>query len=83
HGLPGKVLSSSLDNLEKIVLSNGPLLSNGLTILTESHPQAVTMLSERFLASDARLTENLQLLHRGEGIVVADSDVLFATWNGR
>jgi hypothetical protein len=84
HGFSGKVVPvAHLGSQERIVISNGPLLSNSVVILTECHAHGIEALARRFLASDAYLSEKLALLGRGEGIVVAGDKVFFATWNGR
>jgi hypothetical protein len=72
-----------LGSHEQLVVSNGPLLPNSTVILTECQVSGVVALATRFLTSDARLSENLDLLSRGEGIVIIGNDVLFATWNSR
>ncbi len=68
---------------DQLIISNGPLLPHSITVLTESHPQGVTELARRFLNEDGLLSENLSLLARGEGIIVADEDIFFSTWNNR
>lgn len=81
HGFPWKAAHTAhLGSQERIVVSNGPLLSNSAIILTECHAHGVAALASRFLASDACLSENLDLLGRGEGIVIANDDVLFTAW---
>lgn len=81
HGFPWKTVDTAhLGSHEQIVVSNGPLLPNGVIILTECHPHGVAALATRFLARDARLGENLELLGRGEGIVIANNEVFFTTW---
>lgn len=83
HGFPWKSVDATyLGSHEQIVISNGPLLSKSTIILTECHTQDIAPLTARFLASGAGLGENLELLGRGEGIVIADDDVFFTTWNG-
>lgn len=84
HGLPGKALPLSLiGNMERVVVSNGPLLPDAAVVLTESHAQGLTALKNRFLANDVRLGENLELLRQGEGIVIVEGEPFFTTWNGR
>ena len=84
HGFPWqKVDETRLDKQIEVVISNGPLLPDNTVVLTESHAQGVSALVKRFLASDACWGENLELLQRGEGLVIVDDDVLFTTWNGR
>lgn len=81
HGLPWKAVHAAhLGSQERIVVSNGPLLSNSVIILTECHAHGVAALASRFLASDACLGENLELLSRGEGIVIANDKVFFTAW---
>ena len=84
HGFPWqKVDESRLGKQVEVVISNGPLLPDNTVVLTESHAQGVSALVKRFLASDACWGENLELLQRGEGLVIMDDNVLFTTWNGR
>ena len=84
HGFPGKaVRKARVGQQERIVVSNGPLLSNSAIILTECHAHGVAALASRFLASDACLSENLELLGRGEGIVITNDDVLFTAWQAK
>jgi hypothetical protein len=81
HGFPwGAIHMAHLGSQERIVVSNGPLLSNSAIILTECHAHGVAALASRFLANDACLGENLELLGRGEGIVIANDDVFFTAW---
>lgn len=84
HGLPVKALSTSyIGSQARLVVSNGPLLPDSAIILTECHTHGIAALTSRFLANDARLGENLEMLSRGEGIVIAGGDTFFTTWNGR
>lgn len=84
HGFPWqKTDNAYFANQGNVVLSNGPLLSGSTIVLTESHTQGVSALVKRFLAGDAGGGENLELLKRGEGLIVVDDEVLFSTWNGR
>lgn len=84
HGFPGKAVRKVyVGNQERIVISNGPLLPNSAIILTECHAHGIKALASRFLASDACLSENLELLGRGEGIVIANDDVVFTAWQAK
>ncbi|MCA9945107.1 MAG: hypothetical protein KC449_16590, partial [Anaerolineales bacterium] len=84
HGVLGKALTASLiGNLPRIVVSNGPLLPDAAIILTESHAPGLAALKNRFLAGDVRLSENLELLRQGEGIVIVDGEPFFTTWVGK
>jgi hypothetical protein len=84
HGLPVKAMSTSyIGSQARIVVSNGPLLPDSAIILAECHTHGIAALTSRFLANDARLGENLEMLSRGEGIVIAGGDTFFTTWNGR
>ncbi|HIP71432.1 MAG TPA: hypothetical protein EYH05_08565 [Anaerolineae bacterium] len=84
HGFPWKGVDlDALGGHDQLVISNGPLLPHSAIILTESHPQGAAKLAGRFLAGDGMLSENLSLLVRGEGIVIADGTVFFTTWNNR
>ncbi|MAU00616.1 MAG: hypothetical protein CL608_26020 [Anaerolineaceae bacterium] len=84
HGLRGKAVPMAhVGSQERIVVSNGPRLPGSAIILTECHAHGIAALTSRFLANDARLGENLELLSRGEGIVIVDDGAFFTTWNGR
>lgn len=84
HGFPGKAIRKAhAGKQEQIVISNGPLLPNSTVILTECHAHGIKALASRFLASDACLSENLELLGRGEGIVITNDDVLFTAWQAK
>lgn len=84
HNFPWKAVPMThLDSQERIVVSNGPLLPNSAIILTECHVHDVAALARRFLASDACLSENLELLKRGEGMGFVGDDLFYSTWNGR
>jgi hypothetical protein len=81
HGSPWKAADTAfLGAQERVVVSNGPLLPDSAIILTECHAHGVAALAGRFLASDVRLGENLELLGRGEGIVIASDRVFFTAW---
>jgi hypothetical protein len=58
-------------------------LPGATVVLTESHDQGAAALAGRFLGGDARLQENLALLGRGEGLVVAGESLFFAAWTGQ
>ncbi|MFZ1399743.1 MAG: hypothetical protein WAS33_22755 [Candidatus Promineifilaceae bacterium] len=82
HGFPWqKVAEASLSRQANILLSNGPLLAESTVVLTESQAQAVSTLAHRFLGGDVCLSENLELLNRGESLIVSGKEVLFTTWN--
>lgn len=82
HGFLWKTIEPALlGSPERIVVSNGPCVPNSTIILTESHAHGVAALAARFLAGDACLGEKLELLRRGEGIVLAGDDLFFTTWN--
>lgn len=84
HGLPGKAaLMAQVGSQEQIVVSNGPRLPDSAIILTECHAHGAAALTSRFLTNDARLGENLEMLSRGEGIVIVEDGIFFTTWNGR
>jgi len=81
HGFPWKAVHvDHAASQERMVVSNGPLLSHSAIVLTECHAYGVAALASRFLANDACLSENLELLSRGEGIVIASNDVFFTAW---
>lgn len=82
HGFPWKAADTAfLGAQERVVVSNGPLLPDSAIILTECHTHGVVALAGRFLASDVRLGENLELLGRGEGIVIVSDRVFFTAWH--
>ncbi len=72
-----------LNQHDQVVIGNGPPLPDSTILLTESHPRGETAIAKRFLTGNALLQENLSLLTRGEGIILADERVLFTSWNGR
>jgi hypothetical protein len=63
-----------------VVLSNGPLLSGSLPVLTASQPERAVKLARRFLNDDPVLTENLHLLPPGEGLVCHESGLHHTRW---
>jgi hypothetical protein len=82
YGLPWPAIS--IDRLaSQVVIGNGPLLPAATVVLTESHDQGAAALAGRFLGGDARLQENLALLGRGEGLVVAGESLFFTAWTGQ
>jgi len=84
HGFPWqKTDVAYLNKQAEMVISNGPLLPASTVVLTESHTQGVSTLVKRFLADDEWWGENLELLKRGEGLVIGEDDLFFSTWNGR
>lgn len=84
HGFPWKAFNVAyIEDQEQAIVSNGPLLLGSTVILTESHAQGVTRLTDRFLGGDDLLCENLALLGRGEGIAVHRDEIFFAAWSSR
>ncbi len=75
--------TTKLDSLKatNVVLSNGPLLPDSSVILTESHAQGAATLAKRFLSGDVLWKENLELLKRGEGVVVSKDVRFWTSWN--
>ncbi|MCP4420212.1 MAG: hypothetical protein GY805_26705 [Chloroflexi bacterium] len=83
HGYPWSASDFKMSaQISQMIVGNAPLLERSTVILTESHPRGGAMLTDQFMIEDAYLGENLELLSRGEGIIIADKDVLFTTWNG-
>ncbi|MGH2538798.1 MAG: hypothetical protein ACRDHL_15525, partial [Candidatus Promineifilaceae bacterium] len=81
HGFPWKAVPAGLlRQHERLIVANGPLMPGSTTVLVASRPEQVDALLKRFLAGDAQLGENLALLGRGEGMVIAEGEVFFATW---
>ena len=81
HGFSGDTLEEvSLLKPATAVLSNGPLLTDSMIVLTECHSQGVTRLVKRFFESDSRWQENLELLQRGEAFVIANASPIWASW---
>lgn len=72
---------ASAFNGHQVLISNGPLLPGSTCVLVTCPPGKVPTLSRRFLKDDSILAENLQLLRMGDGIVVSNEDITFATWN--
>lgn len=64
-----------------VALSNGPLLPNSTVILTESHTQGAVTLANKLLAGDVLWQENLELLQRGEGVIVSEGARIWTSWN--
>jgi hypothetical protein len=82
YGLPWQAVSTER-LAPQVVIGNGPLLPGATVVLTESHDQGAAALAGRFLGGDARLQENLALLGRGEGLVVAGESLFFTAWTGQ
>ncbi len=82
HGFPWKMLKGDvLQRHERTIITNGPPLPDNTTILVENFPQHVATLTNRFLADDAQLGENLTLLGPGEGIALTEGEAVYTTWN--
>ncbi len=82
HGFIGDSLDEvGLLKLETAVLSNGPLLTNSTTVLTECHTQGVTRLVKRFFAGDSLWQENIELLHRGDAFVISNTSPVWISWH--
>ncbi|MCP4416270.1 MAG: hypothetical protein GY805_06590, partial [Chloroflexi bacterium] len=84
HGFPWKMFdrNDTLDR-QRMIISNGPLMVNTTPILAQCGAQSARVLSEQFLQGHIHFTENLQLLHQGEAIAIADGLGLFITWSPR
>lgn len=81
HGYSWKDgLVSGLARQSQALISNGPLLSGETTVLVETTAAHQEMLARRFLRGDARLSENLALLRRGEGMVVYQEQACHVSW---
>lgn len=63
-------------------ISNGPPLAGAATLVVQSDPRMAAKVGQRYLNSDPRLVENMQLLQRGEGILVEAGNIVFTTWQG-
>lgn len=88
HGLPWGVMDGVGGEMPahssvRYLTSNGPLQASGITVLVQSPPRQQALLAERFLAGNAQWQENLALLRRGEGVVIAGGDACLASWRGR
>jgi hypothetical protein len=83
HGLFDRSMPvADAGDREAIAISNGPLLPGGVVVLTECHAQGAAALADRFLGGNPQGRENLELLGRGEGLVLAGGDPLLVTWAG-
>lgn len=88
HGFPWPLFDfKALPPDSSLVISNGPWLARALPVLVQTGPQETITLTARFLPDDPVQTESLQLLQKGEGVVVLGEEVVFTTWrpmpNGR
>ena len=82
HGaFADKLERKQLPKHNQIVVSNGPLFTDGAIVLVESRAPNVASLTQRFLFNDSQLGENLALLGRGESIVQCGGNVVFTSWN--
>ncbi|HRQ41608.1 MAG TPA: hypothetical protein PLD25_27120 [Chloroflexota bacterium] len=66
-----------------LLISNGPPLAEAAMLLVQSDSRMAAKVGQRYLSSDPQLVENMQLLQRGEGILVEAGKIVFATWQGR
>lgn len=81
HGFPWqKGDEAAVAEMEQIIVSNGPLLPGGTVALTECRAEAAKTLANRFFRGDVCLREKLELLGRGEGLVMAGERVVWSTW---
>jgi len=82
HGFPWRALRMELaGDVDRVIVSNGPLMS-GASVLTTCDSKNADALAAGFLPGDVRLREHLQLLGRGEGLVLSGQSACFVTWNG-
>lgn len=81
YGLPWKEIAPiELNAYEAMMLTNGPLLPLSTVVLAENHAQGAAVLARRFLQGNTLWQENLELLGRGEAIVVHGDEAIFAHW---
>jgi hypothetical protein len=81
YGLPWQsVPLAHWERQAQVVVGNGPLMPHTTVVLTECHSHGLAALAGRFLAGDARLSENLALLGRGEGMVIANEEIFSTAW---
>ncbi|KAA3663021.1 MAG: hypothetical protein DWQ04_11805, partial [Chloroflexi bacterium] len=65
------------------VISSGPFVDGSTVVLTESHAKGIVALASRFLADDVLLTKHLELLRRGDSLIIFQSEMFFSTYNDR
>ncbi|MBK8989857.1 MAG: hypothetical protein IPM39_27980 [Chloroflexi bacterium] len=84
HGFPWATFAiEDMRLCPALFISNGPPLAGAAALLVQSDPQMAAKVGQRYLSSDPRLVENMQLLQRGEGILVEAGSIVFTTWQGR
>lgn len=65
-----------------VITSNGPLFSEGKVILVRCHQvEAAALLAARFFPDNTQMGENVQLLQRGESVVISNGEPVYTTWD--
>jgi hypothetical protein len=84
HGFPWSSFITAVSYFDgrSVVLSNGPMLPSATTTLVQTQPENIPLLAARFLGDAPVLTENLQLLHLREAILLDEEHCLFTHWPG-
>lgn len=83
HGYPWEKSDNALarfNGRHRAIISNGPSLDVSVPVLVECRPEALSALADRFLGNDPLITENYQLLRRGDALVVHEGTVTAVTW---
>lgn len=84
HGFPWATYSfEDITVCPALLVSNGPPLAEAATLLVQPDPRMAAKIGQRYLSSDPGLVENMQLLQRGEGILIEAGKIVFTTWQGR
>jgi hypothetical protein len=84
HGFPWQTSDvAAVARARRLVVSNAPQMAGSMVVVTESHPQGAAAVVDRFCAAEAAWRERVELLSRGEGVVLVEDAPFFVTWNGR
>jgi hypothetical protein len=84
HGFPWQASDvAAVAQAPRLVVSNAPQMADSTVVVTESHPQGAVAVVDRFCAGEVAWRERVELLSRGEGVVLVEDAPFFVTWNGR
>lgn len=84
HGYPWQAATNKnqLEN-QHVIISNGPLFPGSLPIITQCTAAEAHLLSKHLLQANPVQVETVQLLRKGEGMLLTKKGPLFTTWRGK
>jgi hypothetical protein len=81
HGFPWQTID--VGGQEQIVVGNGPLLPDSVTVLVGSSPAAAAKLAAIFSNGNPLLAETLEILPSNQAILVDQGDIRLISWSKR